>query len=103
MRARSPATLATLATALFGIGPVAPAGADAAPLVANGGFEAGTSAWTADNWGTNTAALSLVPDAHSGVTAARASITSYTDGDAKWIPAPANVTPGATYTYRDWY
>jgi peptidoglycan/xylan/chitin deacetylase (PgdA/CDA1 family) len=104
MRGRWPAVLAvTLATMVVGVGPLASAHAGTAGLLANGGFEAGTAGWTADSWGSNTAALSLVPDAHSGATAARATITSYTDGDAKWIPDPATVTSGASYTYRDWY
>ena len=87
-------TLATVAT---------PAAALGANLLADPGFESAGSGWTPDSWGTNDAALDLVPDAHSGATAARVTITDYTDGDAKWLPDPVAVTPGTTYIYDDWY
>jgi peptidoglycan/xylan/chitin deacetylase (PgdA/CDA1 family) len=81
----------------------APAAALDANLVADPGFEAAAAGWTPDSWGSNDAALDLVPDAHSGTTAARVTITNYTDGDAKWLPDPVAVTPGGDYAFSDWY
>lgn len=58
--------------------------------------------WTADSWGTNDAVLSLTNDAHSGTEAMQVKVTSYSDGDAKWIPAAIAVTAGTSYTYTDY-
>ncbi|HEV7205093.1 MAG TPA: polysaccharide deacetylase family protein [Jatrophihabitans sp.] len=88
---------------------VAPAGSAATPseLITNGSLEAVASGapvgWTPDSWGGNDAALSVTADAHTGSVAVRATITQYTDGDAKWMPDPVGVDAGAGYTYVDWY
>lgn len=61
-------------------------------------------AWNQGPWGNNNAAFSYVSDAHSGTHALKVEITSYTDGDAKWYTGdPIAVTPGASYTYRNYY
>lgn len=81
----------------------ASAAATSSNLLANPGFESGTTGWTPDSWGGNDATLDLVQTAHSGATAARVTITSYTDGDAKWLPDAVAVSPGTDYSYTDWY
>ena len=105
MRLRAVRVWCVVATAVAGaMATVAtPAAALRANLLADPGFETAGSGWTPDSWGTNDAALDLVPDAHSGAAAARVTITSYADGDAKWLPDPVAVTPDTTYTYDDWY
>lgn len=61
------------------------------------------TAWLQGGWGTNTRALSTTSDAHTGANSLKASITSYTDGDAKWYFAPVTVSPGTAYTFSDYY
>ncbi len=59
--------------------------------------------WTPDSWGTNTPVFAYPVAGSTGATAAQVNITSYTDGDAKWIMDPITVTAGASYTYTDSY
>ncbi len=59
--------------------------------------------WSTGQWGTNDAVLSYTSNAHTGSKSATVSISNYTNGDAKWVSAPVNVTAGKMYQYNDWY
>lgn len=76
-------------------------------LIANPSFETANGStpanWNEGSWGTNDAQFSYTTDAHTGSKSANVSMTSYTDGDAKWYADPVSVTPGQNYTYSDWY
>lgn len=77
-------------------------------LLANASVETAASgkpiSWIADSWGSNTATLTYKNGgAHTGSRSLYASISRYTNGDAKWYAAPIPVTPGAQYVYTDWY
>lgn len=77
-----------------------------ANLVANPCFEQGSgntaTNWSFDYWGT-TPTFSIVGNAHSGTRAAQVQITSYTEGDSKWLFQTVAVQPGEYYTFSDWY
>lgn len=77
-------------------------------LVANPSVETATipgtpDNWTPESWGTNTATLTYMNGGHTGNKSLYTSISGYTNGDAKWIPDASSVTPGANYTYSDYY
>lgn len=76
-------------------------------LVANPSVETanGTApaSWSEGGWGTNTRSLTYETTGHTGSRSLRASISSYTNGDVKWVFAPVAVTPGSSYTYSNWY
>ena len=59
--------------------------------------------WSHGGWGTNTAVFTYPVAGHTDAKAAQVQITSYTDGDAKWVFDPVAVTPSHTYTYTDAY
>jgi peptidoglycan/xylan/chitin deacetylase (PgdA/CDA1 family) len=59
--------------------------------------------WTTAKTGTNTTAFNYLTTGHSGGRSLRVQMTQRTSGNAKWYFTPINVTPGATYTYTDWY
>jgi peptidoglycan/xylan/chitin deacetylase (PgdA/CDA1 family) len=65
--------------------------------------------WNSAGYGTNTAAQTRVTDAHTGTYAARTTITSHTDGDAKLVPTfdlgtcSMQLTPGRAYEVSTWY
>jgi peptidoglycan/xylan/chitin deacetylase (PgdA/CDA1 family) len=60
--------------------------------------------WSTQAWGTNNAAFTYVKNAgHTGNHSAKVNITTYTDGDAKWVPVTLDVTPGDSYRFSDWY
>ena len=59
--------------------------------------------WSEDSWGINTPVFTYPVAGQSGSTAAKVEITSYADGDAKWVMDPVSVTPGVSYTYTDSY
>jgi peptidoglycan/xylan/chitin deacetylase (PgdA/CDA1 family) len=67
------------------------------------------SCFTSAGYGTNTATVSRVNDAHSGAWASRIVMSSRTDGDAKIIPAfdlgqcSSQVAQGRTYQASAWY
>ena len=81
--------------------------ADPTNLIANPSFEtangANPAAWTSNSWGANAANFSYLSTGHTGTRSAKTTVTSYTDGDAKWYFAPVNVTAGKTYNYSVWY
>lgn len=60
--------------------------------------------WTNNKWGTNTSTFSYQKIlGHTGNHSLKVSMTKYTNGDAKWIFNPINVTPGDTLEFSDWY
>ncbi|MFZ1075284.1 MAG: polysaccharide deacetylase family protein [Minisyncoccia bacterium] len=59
--------------------------------------------WSQGGWGTNTAVFSYPVAGHTDGTAAKVQITSYTDGDSKWVMDQVPVSAGAAYTYSDSY
>jgi peptidoglycan/xylan/chitin deacetylase (PgdA/CDA1 family) len=70
----------------------------------NSGNTALPASWTHDVWGTNTTAFTYLSNlGHTGTHSVRVKISSYTDGDAKWMPATLAVTPGDSYRLTDWY
>lgn len=73
--------------------PSAETGAGTPPQPAN---------WTANSWGSNTASLTYVNDAHTGSRSLRTEVSAYTDGDAKWYFDPVAITGSTRYTYTDY-
>lgn len=65
--------------------------------------------WMKGGYGSNTAVLDLTTSARSGSRAGRVAVSSYVDGDAKWLQqfdlggCSPTVTPGHTYSLRQWY
>jgi peptidoglycan/xylan/chitin deacetylase (PgdA/CDA1 family) len=60
--------------------------------------------WSQGNWGANTAAFEYVNGTgHSGTRNLKVSLTSATSGDAKWYFTPVSITPGAKYSFSDYY
>ncbi len=100
----------TLVTATALGGP-APRVSAITELVVNGSVETVDSAdatrpngWSKSRWGTNTATFSYpTGDAHTGSRFTRVTMTSRTNGDAKWSHDHVPVTANTTYTFTDWY
>jgi len=91
---------------------VGSAAADAAPvnLIANPLVETPSSTpslpqnWQTGGWGSNTASFSyLNTGSTNDANSVNVSISSYTNGDAKWYFNPVNVTAGDEYAYSDSY
>ncbi len=61
--------------------------------------------WSNGSWGTNNAVFTYPVAGFAGAKAARIQITSYTDGDAKWVFDDASTTPenGDIYVFKDEY
>jgi peptidoglycan/xylan/chitin deacetylase (PgdA/CDA1 family) len=98
--------LAILAAA--GISPMTALAAPGDNLIANSSMETAAntttpSGWTSNKWGTNTANFNYLTTGHTGSRSVRSTVTSYTDGDAKWYFTPVNVTAGKSYTFSDFY
>jgi RHS repeat-associated protein len=78
-------------------------------LVANPSLEqtTGTPAtpaqWTPNAWGNNTYSLTYENTGHTGSHSAKAEVTAFTDGDAKWYFDPVNVSGNTNYTFSDYY
>lgn len=76
-------------------------------LIANNSVEttSGTdpSNWTANSWGATDASFSLKAEGHTGNNSLYTSVTSRTNGDAKWIHDTISVSPNTAYTYSSWY
>ncbi|MGW2939235.1 galactose oxidase-like domain-containing protein [Streptomyces sp. NPDC001156] len=107
-------------TALAGVGALtagllltSPQSAEAANLIKNPGFEtAGTdgmpNCWERSGWGDNDFGFETTPDAHSGSTAMKVTLTRRVDGDRKALItesadcAPA-VSVGKQYDLGLWY
>ncbi|HEY6736218.1 MAG TPA: polysaccharide deacetylase family protein [Candidatus Saccharimonadia bacterium] len=77
-------------------------------LIANPSVEiaagSGPSGWDMGGWGTNTASLTYdTTGAQDGSRSLGVSISSYTNGDAKWYFSPVTVSPNTQYTFSDYY
>ena len=59
--------------------------------------------WSQGGWGTNTVTYTYPVTGKTDSKAAKVQITSYTSGDAKWVPNDVTAVPGHTYTYADSY
>ncbi len=88
--------------------PVTPPTTPSPLTIANPSVETSTNGttpdnWDASSWGTNNAAFSYVSDAHTGSKSVKTTITSYTDGDAKWAFTPVTgLTDGTSYHFSTW-
>lgn len=90
------------------LGHLSIASASSTNLISNPSFEMSTDGsptnWEQGNWGTNSSTFSYVKsNGHTGSNSVTVAISSITDGDAKWYADPVAVTPGANYTYSDFY
>lgn len=65
--------------------------------------QTGPANWAHNKWGTNNATFAYVADAYTGTKALKTTVTSYTDGDAKWYFDPVELTPGKDYVFTDYY
>lgn len=84
------------------------ASAQAVNLVLNPSLETASGAnpasWVTDLWGTTKATFTYpTGGANTGTRYAKTQITTAGTGDAKWTPLHMNVTPGALYTFSDYY
>ncbi len=98
----------SLLISVFNILMAVPARAAGENLIANPSVETSSNGttptgWSTGGWGTNTRSLQYVTDAHTGGKAVKATVSAYTDGDAKWYFAPVSVTAGTEYTFGDYY
>ncbi|MFB3979677.1 polysaccharide deacetylase family protein [Microbacterium proteolyticum] len=91
-------------------GPAVPAPTGATNGIVNPSMEVGApDCWMRGGWGTNTPAFETGSPAHTGVISSGIAMTGYVDGDAKLLPqfdlgqCSPTVTPGKTYTLREWY
>lgn len=78
----------------------------ATALVANGGFESGSSApagWHTNAWGALNASYTYETTGHGGGKSVTTTVSGYSNGDAKWYHDALQVTAGAAYTFNDWY
>lgn len=87
-----------------------PSNIPAGNLLANGSVEkvncADTStphSWYKDSWGENDATFEYLSSGHTGNRSVKVSMTSHTDGDAKWLTDPTPVNPNSLYEYTEWY
>jgi peptidoglycan/xylan/chitin deacetylase (PgdA/CDA1 family) len=59
--------------------------------------------WNKGNWGTNNATFTYPVPGQGDTKAARVTMGSYTDGDAKWFFKDSAVVDGADYSISDYY
>ena len=59
--------------------------------------------WSSNSWGTNTANFTYPVSGYEGAKAAKVTMTSHTNGDAKWYFSDVAVVPGKEYTFSDYY
>ncbi|MDQ1170323.1 hypothetical protein QE392_002127 [Microbacterium proteolyticum] len=91
-------------------GPVVAAPTGSTNGIVNPSREVGApDCWMRGGYGANSPTFHTGPPAHSGAIASGITMNGYVDGDAKLLPqfdlgqcAPT-VTPGRTYTLREWY
>ena len=82
----------------------APANPIANPSLEIAGTNTTPISWVSGKWGTNTANFQYITnDGHAGTKSAKVTISSYTNGDAKWYPEPFALTAGQQYRYTTWY
>ncbi len=76
-------------------------------LIPNPSVETNTNSlpsnWHDGSWGTNTHSATYQNTGHTGTHSLKTTITSYTNGDAKWYFDEVPVTPGTNYQYTNWY
>lgn len=84
-----------------------PGPVDPSNLIPNPSLEtaAGSApqSWISSKWGTNTTAFTYLQSGRTGGRSVKVDMTARSSGDAKWYFSPVNVTPGATYTYSNYY
>jgi RHS repeat-associated protein len=68
----------------------------------NSGSAVLPTSWTDGSYGDNTRSLSYENNGNVGNRSLKISLSSYTDGDAKWAHAPVEVKGGGSYTYSDY-
>jgi peptidoglycan/xylan/chitin deacetylase (PgdA/CDA1 family) len=78
--------------------------------ITNAGAETPTTAgdeatgWDHNAWGTNAAAFSRPNGgAHGGTFSLKVDVSTFTNGDAKWLHAPVAVIGGKYYRFSHWY
>jgi hypothetical protein len=76
--------------------------------IANGSLETANGAaptnWTSSKWGTNTTTFQYMSEGHTGTKSVKTTISSYTDGDAKWYYNPiTTLQKGKQYRWTTWY
>jgi hypothetical protein len=80
---------------------------DGENIVANPSMETAAGSnpedWTSNSWGTNTASYVYETTGRTGSRSVSTTISSYTDGDAKWYFEPVDVLPSTLYYYMDYY
>ncbi|MFN8080757.1 MAG: polysaccharide deacetylase family protein [Kineosporiaceae bacterium] len=59
--------------------------------------------WYTDVWGTNTSTFTHATNGRTGSRSVLVTMTQRTSGDAKWIANAIAVSPGASYSYSDYY
>ncbi len=59
--------------------------------------------WATDFWGTTQATFSYLTTGYTGSRSVKVQITKAGTGDAKWYFTHVPVSPGATYTFSDFY
>jgi peptidoglycan/xylan/chitin deacetylase (PgdA/CDA1 family) len=59
--------------------------------------------WQPSSWGTNTVSFTYENDGHTGTKSLKTTISSYTDGDAKWYFTPVTgLQDGQSYRFSAW-
>ncbi len=80
--------------------------ADTENLIANPSLETASGAspenWLQSQWGNLQANFEYPVAGHSGDKAAKVTVSSYAEGDAKWYFDDVPVTVGAQYLFSDW-
>lgn len=59
--------------------------------------------WTTNRWGANSATFQYLGTGHTGDRSVKTTMTSYTDGDAKWVYESQTVSPNTDYVFSDYY
>jgi peptidoglycan/xylan/chitin deacetylase (PgdA/CDA1 family) len=73
------------------------------PSVETSSNNATPTGWQANSWGVNTPTFEYVNDAHTGTKAVKTTLTSHTDGDAKWFFAPVSgLKDNTVYSFSAW-
>jgi|GEM_PF-742364 len=71
------------------------------PSVETAGTDGNPSSWSKGGFGTNNAVLTYPVQGVDGCKGVTVAITTYTDGDAKWVFNDVPVTPGVLYSFTD--
>jgi hypothetical protein len=80
---------------------------DGENIVANPSMETADGSapedWASSGWGTNSRSFTYENTGRTGSRSVSTTISSYTDGDAKWYFEPVDVVPSKLYHYMDYY